>query len=603
VLLHKMNTTVDGEFQRYAVESGAYIREHFFGPDPRLRKMVEHLSDDELRTLPRGGHDYKKLYAAYHAATEQTGAPTVILAKTVKGWALGPGFEARNATHQIKKMTTDQLMALRDNLYLQPELPDSAFEGNALPYYRPPVDSPEYEYLMQRRKALDGPLPSRIVRVRRPLDLPPEGTYKEFMEGSGTQAVSTTMAFTRLLRTLVRVEGFGPRVVPIVPDEARTFGMDALFREVSIYASQGQKYEPVDHDLLLSYKESQNGQILEEGITEAGSLASFTAAGTSYAHRGVPMVPFLIFYSMFGFQRVGDLIWAAADARAKGFLMGATAGRTTLLGEGLQHQDGHSLVLASTVPTCQAYDPAFAYEMATIISDGLKRMYGGPAPAGVQGDDTGETRFYYLTLYNENYPMPARPDGVTDDDITGGLYRWAAAPTGHRHAATILFSGAAQGAAREAQTELAERYDVGAELWSATSYKRLREDALTIERSNRLHPAEPPALAPVTAKLATSAGPIVAVTDFMKVVPDQIARFVPITDSGRPRSFTSLGTDGFGRSDTREALRRFFETDTAHVVVAVLAALATDGEIDASVVADAIKHYEVDPNTADPRTR
>jgi pyruvate dehydrogenase E1 component len=603
VLLHKMNSTVDGEFQRYAVEPGSYIREHFFGPDPRLRKMVEHLTDDELRTLPRGGHDYKKLYAAYHAATEQTGAPTVILAKTVKGWALGPGFEARNATHQIKKMTADQLKALRDNLYMQDELPDEAFEGNKLPYYRPAVDSPEYEYLMQRRKALDGPLPSRVINIRRPLELPPPGTLKEFMEGSGTQSVSTTMAFTRLLRTLVRVEGFGPRVVPIVPDEARTFGMDALFREVSIYASQGQKYEPVDHDLLLSYKESQNGQILEEGITEAGSLASFTAAATSYAHRGVPMVPFFIFYSMFGFQRVGDLIWAAADARAKGFLMGATAGRTTLLGEGLQHQDGHSLVLASTVPTCQAYDPAFAYEMATIIDDGLKRMYGGPAPAGVQGDDTGESRFYYLTLYNENYPMPARPDGVTDDDITGGLYRWAEAPAGHAQRATIIFSGSAQGAAREAQTELAEHYGVAAELWSATSYKRLREDALTIERSNRLHPGDTPALAPVTAKLATSAGPIVAVTDFMKAVPDQIARFVPITDSGRPRSFTSLGTDGVGRSDTRESLRRFFETDTAHVVVATLAALASEGEIDTSVVADAIKRYEIDPNTADPRTR
>jgi len=604
VLLHKMNTTVDGEFQRYAVESGAYIREHFFGPDPRLRKMVEHLSDDELRTLPRGGHDYKKLYAAYHAAVEQTGAPTVILAKTVKGWALGPGFEGRNATHQIKKMTADQLMALRDNLYLHDEVPDEAFDGPDLPYYRPSVDSPEYEYLMQRRKELDGPLPSRVVRVRRPLELPSPETFKEFMEGSGNQAVSTTMAFTRLLRTLVRVEGFGPRVVPIVPDEARTFGMDALFREVSIYASQGQKYEPVDHDLLLSYKESQDGQILEEGITEAGSLASFTAAGTSYAHRGVPMVPFFIFYSMFGFQRVGDLIWAAADARAKGFLMGATAGRTTLLGEGLQHQDGHSLVLASTVPTCQAYDPAFAYEMATIIADGMKRMYGGPAPAGVQGDETGESRFYYLTLYNENYPMPARPDGLTDDDITSGLYRWAPAPpSGHRHAATILFSGSAQGAAREAQIELAEHYDVGAELWSATSYKRLREDALTIERSNRLHPTEPPALAPVTAKLATSSGPITAVTDFMKAVPDQIARFVPITESGRPRWFTSLGTDGFGRSDTREALRRFFETDTGHVVVAVLSGLAAEGEIDSSVVADAIKRYEVDPNVADPRTR
>src|SRR4051812_28576641 len=393
VLLHKMNTTVDGEFQRYAVESGAYIREHFFGPDPRLRKMVEHLSDEELRSLPRGGHDYAKLYAAYKSATEQRGAPTVILAKTVKGWALGPALEGRNATHQIKKMTKDQLQALRDRLYMNDEVPDDALDADEPPYFRPAVDSPEYEYLMQRRKELDGPLPSRVIRVRRPLAVPGDETYQELMAGSGKQEASTTMAFTRLLRTLCRVEGFGKRVVPIVPDEARTFGMDALFKEFHIYASQGQKYEPVDHDLLLSYSESTRGQLLEEGITEAGGLSSFTAAGTAYANRGVPMVPFFIFYSMFGFQRVGDLIWAAADSGARGFLLGATAGRTTLLGEGLQHQDGHSLLLASSVPTCQAYDPAFAYEMATIIADGLRRMYGGTPADGADGDAVGENIF------------------------------------------------------------------------------------------------------------------------------------------------------------------------------------------------------------------
>ncbi len=606
VLLQKMNTTVDGEFQRYATESGAYIREHFFGPDPRLRKLVEHLSDEELVALPRGGHDYVKLYSAYKRATEVTDAPTVILAKTVKGWTLGSAVEGRNATHQIKKMTAEQLGVLRDRLDLRDEIPDSALSAEEPPYYRPPVDSPEYQYLMERRRALDGPLPSRVIRVRRPLELPGPDTYEEFLGGSGTQAASTTMVFTRLLRNLCRVEGFGRRVVPIVPDEARTFGMDALFRELEIYASQGQKYEPVDHALLLSYAEDSDGQILEEGITEAGGLSSFTAAGTSYAHRGVPMVPFFIFYSMFGFQRVGDLIWAAADARAKGFLLGATAGRTTLLGEGLQHQDGHSPVLASTVPTCQAYDPAFAYELAIIIEDGLRRMYGGPPAEGTPGssDITGESIFYYLTLYNENYPMPAKPDHVDAADITSGLYKWADGPAVEQGAdasdrrATILFSGAAQGAAREAQAELAEHYGVSAELWSATSYKRLREEALAAERWNRLHPLDAPRVAPVVEKLSSSRGPILAVTDFMRSVPDQISRFVP-----EWRRFTPLGTDGFGRSDTRAALRRFFETDAAHIVIGVLSGLAADGEVDGSVVADAIKRYSVDPDTAEPWTR
>jgi pyruvate dehydrogenase E1 component len=589
LLLHKMNTTVDGDFQRYAVSDGAHIRDHFFGPDPRLRRLVEHLSDEELRALPRGGHDYRKLYAAYKAATEQRGAPTVILAKTVKGWALGSEVEGRNATHQIKKMTADQLRELRTRLHLDDDIPDSLLEGDDIPFYRPPTDSPEHEYLVSRRRALDGPLPSRVVRTRRPLQLPPDETFTELAAGSGGQAVSTTMAFTRLLRTLTRTEGFGPKVVPIIPDEARTFGMDALFRELKIYASKGQLYEPVDAKLLLSYMESTDGQILEEGITEAGSMASFTAAGTSYATRGVPVVPFFIFYSMFGFQRVGDLIWAAADAQAKGFLLGATAGRTTLLGEGLQHQDGHSHVLASSVPTCEAYDPAFAYEMAAIIRRGLHRMYG----------DDPEGIFYYLTLYNENYEMPARPDHVSEDDICEGIYRFAGAPEGTEAQATVLFSGSAQGAAREAQASLAERYGIGVELWSVTSYKRLREDALSAERWNRLHPLEGERRVPVvTERLAASAGPIVAVTDFMKVVPDQIARFVP-----EGRSFSPLGTDGFGRSDTREALRRFFETDAAHVEVATLDALAAAGVVDPATVADAIKHHDLDADLPDPRTR
>jgi pyruvate dehydrogenase E1 component len=594
VLLNKMNTTVDGEFQRYAVESGAYIRDHFFGPDPRLRKLVEHLSDEDLRWLPRGGHDYRKLYSAYKAATDQEGAPTVILAKTVKGWTLGSEVEGRNATHQIKKMTNEQLLHLRERLYLQDQIPEESLApGKEPPYYRPPQDSDEYRYMMERRTALDGAVPRREVKVRRPLELPKPDVFGEFDSGSGKQEVSTTMAFTRLLRNLARDEKFGPRVVPIIPDEARTFGMDALFREFKIYASQGQKYDPVDAQLLLSYTESKDGQILEEGITEAGSMSSFTAAGTAYATRGVPMIPFFTFYSMFGFQRVGDLIWAAADARARGFLLGATAGRTTLLGEGLQHQDGHSLLLASTVPTCEAYDPAFAYEMAAIIRRGIDRMYGPDALA--PGNDV----FYYLTLYNENYVQPAKPTtkGI-DDAIISGLYKWADAPKGPKRRATILFSGSAQGAARQAQADLAEHFDVAAELWSATSFKKLREEALSVERWNRLHPDDEPRTPYVHSQLSSSKGPIVAVTDFLKAVPDQIARWIP-----DQHQYIPLGTDGFGRSDTRDALRRFFETDAGHVAVAVLKGLCDDGsgKTTSEDVAKAIAHYQIDTDAPDPR--
>jgi pyruvate dehydrogenase E1 component len=584
VLLNQMNTTVDGDFQRYAVESGAYIREHFFGPDPRLRKMVEHLSDDELRNLPRGGHDYRKLYAAYKAATEQRGAPTVILAKTIKGWTLGPDVEGRNATHQIKKMTVDQLRVLRDRLHLWDDIPEDALtDAEHPPYIRFEDGSVEQQYMLELRNALDGPLPSRVVRVKRPIAMPEDKPFDEVLAGSGRQAVSTTMAFTRLLRNLCRDPKVGPRVVPIIPDEARTFGMDALFKEFKIYAAQGQAYEPVDAQLLLSYSESKDGQVLEEGITEAGSMASFIAAGTSYAHRGVPMLPFFTFYSMFGFQRVGDLIWSSADSRARGFLLGATAGRTTLLGEGLQHQDGHSLVLASTVPTVEAWDPAFAYEMATIVRHGIHEML-------VDQRDV----VYYLTLYNENYVMPPLPEGVTDG-IIQGLYRWADAPEGPSRRATIVFSGTAQGAARAAQAELAERWDVAADLWSATSYKRLREQALETERWNRLHPTEA-ARTPVVTELLGgdgATGAVVAVTDFMKAVPDQVSRWVPQT-------FVPLGTDGFGRSDTRERLREFFEVDMPHVVVTTLWALAQQGEVKAETVAEAIAHYGIDPDRTAP---
>jgi pyruvate dehydrogenase E1 component len=583
VLLNKMNTTVDGQFQRYAVENGGYAREHFFGPDARLRKMVEHLSDDEIRNLPRGGHDYRKLYAAYKAATDQHGAPTVILAKTIKGWTLGPDVEGRNATHQIKKMTVDQLRTLRERLFLTDVIPEEALaDDREPPYVRFAEGSTELEYVRSRRKALDGPLPERVVRTKRPLALPEDKPFDEVLAGSGKQEVSTTMAFTRLLRNLCRDPNVGPRVVPIIPDEARTFGMDALFKEFKIYAAQGQQYEPVDAQLLLSYSESKDGQVLEEGITEAGSMASFIAAATSYAHRGVPMLPFFTFYSMFGFQRVGDLIWSAADSRARGFLLGATAGRTTLLGEGLQHQDGHSHVLASTVPTVEAWDPAFAYEMATIIRHGVREML-------VDERDV----VYYLTLYNENYVMPPLPEGV-EQGIIDGLYRWAEAPEGPAHRATILFSGTAQAAARAAQAELAERWDVGADLWSATSYKRLREEALSAERWNRLHPTEAPRVPRVTSLLGTEGGPVVAVTDFMKAVPDQVSRWVR-------QPFVPLGTDGFGRSDTRERLRQFFEVDMPQVVVATLWGLAQQGEVKSEVVAEAIAHYGIDVDRTDPR--
>jgi pyruvate dehydrogenase E1 component len=584
LLVEKMNESVDGEYQRYKAESGAYIREHFFGPDPGLRKIVEDMTDDEIWALRRGGLDYRKIYTAYKAATEHAGRPTVILAKTIKGWTLGADVEGRNATHQIKKLNKEQLIRLRNTLKLNDEIPDEALEGDEAPYARPPVESPEFQYLLARREALAGPVPTRTTDVRTPIQLPGPAPFEEVAAGSGSQAASTTMAFTRLLRGLTRDEGFGDRVVPIIPDEGRTFGWDALFKELGIYASRGQLYEPVDAKLLLSYREAADGQILEEGITEAGALASWIAAATSYSTRGVPMVPFFIFYSMFGFQRVGDLIWSAADARARGFLLGATAGRTTLLGEGLQHQDGHSLVLASTVPVCQAYDPAFAYEMGVIIEDGLKRMY---------RDD--EDIFYYLTLYNENYPQPSKPEGV-DEGICRGLYRFAPPPEGLDAAATILFSGTAHTAAGAAQTELAEHYGIGADLFSATNYKLMRENALEVERWNRLHPGDTRRVPHVTEQLASGSGPVVAVSDYMKMVPDQVARWVP-------RPYIALGTDGFGRSDTREALRRFFEVDAGHVVVATLSGLADEGRLDPSVVKDAIARYGIDPEVGNPLHR
>ena len=572
LLLNKLNTTVDGEFQRMATEDGAYIRKNFFGSDPRLLQMVAHLSDEDLVNLPRGGHDYRKVYAAYKAAADNLGSgkPTAILCKTIKGWTLGPQVESRNATHQIKKLNTEQLRTLRDRLKLNEEIPDSALNAEEPPYYRPASDSVEYQYMQERRRVLNGFVPERKHWTRSPLTLPAATAFTEFLTGSGEQHVSTTMAFTRMLRNLARDEHFGSRVVPIIPDEARTFGMDSLFREQKIYAAHGQKYEPVDHDLLLTYAESSQGQILEEGITEAGAMSSFIAAGTSYSTRGIPMVPFFTFYSMFGFQRVGDLIWQAADARTRGFLMGATAGRTTLMGEGLQHQDGHSLLLASTVPACQAYDPAFAYELAVIIEHGIDKMYGA-SPADI---------FYYITLYNENMLMPARPAHVTPQDIINGLYRYSTSTTDVD--ASIFFSGTSFVATSRAAEILKTNYNINVDLWSATSYKSLREDAMEVERWNRLHPTEAPRISLLHNAVGSTSTPIIAVSDFMRIVPEQIATYL------LDRTFLALGTDGMGRSDTRDALRRFFETDAEHVVVAVLTALNGTNGITSDTIAQAI---------------
>ncbi len=595
VLLNKMNSTVDGEFQKYATESGDYIREHFFGPDPRLRALVAHLSDEELQSLPRGGHDYRKLYAAYKAATEHVGAPTAILAKTVKGWTLGPEIEARNATHQIKKMTKAQLLTLRNRLFLHDEIPEHALDADLPPYFRPAPDEEAAVYLAERRRALGGPLPRRMVRSR-PLPSPGRDGFTDLAAGSGRQAVSTTMAFARLLRSLVRDPSIGSRIVPIVADEARTFGLESLISEVQIYAPEGQRYTPVDAGLALHYAESTSGQVLQEGITEAGAVATFTAAATSYATWGEPMIPFYLFYSMFGFQRVGDLLWALSDCRGRGFLLGCTAGRTTLNGEGLQHQDGHSLLLASTVPSVVAYDPAFSYEVAAIVEDGIRRMT-GPEP---------EDRVWYMTLYNENYPMPALPPDPAEAErvrlgTIKGLYRYgegssqasAVVAAVNPVRATLLFSGSAWRETVEAQRLLATQWGVDAEVWSVTSYKSLREEAISTERWNRLHPDQPARVPFVTESLARSGGPIVAVTDFMRSVPDQVSRWMP-------RRFTSLGTDGFGRSDTREVLRRFFEVDAAHVVVAVLHGLAAEGSVPPGTVAEAIRRYGIDPDSADP---
>jgi pyruvate dehydrogenase E1 component len=576
-LVEAMNETVDGEWQRYSMESGAYIREHFFGRDPRLLAMVEGLSDDQIRALRRGGHDYRKLYAAYRLATSTPGRPTAILAKTVKGWTLPPA-EAKNVAHQVKKMTTEELKKFRDRL----ELPIPDRQLAEAPYYHPGPDSPEVKYMLERRHALGGSLPKRVVRCTF-LPAPQEKAFSEFDGGTGEkQAVSTTMVLGKLLRNLIRDPNWGGRIVPIIPDEARTFGMEVLFREIGIYAAHGQKYDPVDSKLVLSYTEKPNGQLLEEGITEAGSMASFQAAGTSYATHGQVTIPFYVFYSMF-FQRTLDQLWAFGDIRGRGFVCGGTAGRTTLNGEGLQHEDGHSHVLASVVPNVRCYDPAFAYEVAAIVRDGLTRMY-------VNDEDL----FYYLTLYNQDYAMPPMPEGVRDG-ILRGLYRYRPAAQKAKLRTQLLGSGVILLQALRAQEILAERYGVAADVWSATSYQQMRADALSCERWNRLHPGETPRVPYVARALEGHDGPVVAATDYLRIVPEMVARWIP-------RRFVPLGTDGYGRSDTREALRRFFEVDAEHIVVATLSALAAEGQVPAARVAEAIRDFGIDAGAPDPWT-
>jgi len=579
LLVKRMGEVVDGQYQKYAVESGAYVREHFWGADPRLLDMVKHLSDDQLKKMSLGGHDPIKIYNAYKAAVEHRGAPTVILARTIKGYGLGEAGEGKNITHQQKKMNEEELRAFRTRF----GIPLSDDDVARTPFYRPAEDSVEMKYMKARRKALGGYVPSRRNRSQ-PLASVPSEPFEEFLKGTEGRKASTTMVFVRLLSKLLRDKDLGSLVVPIVPDEARTFGMEALFRQVGIYSHAGQVYEPVDMDTLLYYKEASDGQILEEGINEAGSLSSFIAAGTSYATHGVNTIPFFIFYSMFGFQRIGDLIWAAADSRTRGFMLGGTSGRTTLAGEGLQHQDGNSHLLAYPVPNLVSYDPAFAYEIAVIIQDGIRRMYVDQ-----------ESVFYYLTVMNEQYAMPEMPEGV-QEGILKGLYRFrATSKPDAKLRAQLLGSGAILPEVIKAQEILESKYNVGADVWSVTSYGELYRDGHACERWNMLHPAKLARVPYVTQCLAKAPGVLVAASDYVKALPDSIDRWLP-------RPLAALGTDGFGRSESRAALRDFFEVDYRYVILATLTALARDGKIDASVVEQAIQTHTVNPEKANPAT-
>jgi pyruvate dehydrogenase E1 component len=577
LLVQRMGEVVDGEYQNYVVRGGAYIRENFFGKYPRLRKLVENMSDEQIQKMRLGGHDPEKVYAAYKAAVEHKGSPTVILARTVKGYGLGEAGEGKNITHQQKKLNEQELREFRARF----GIPVSDEEIDKLPFYKPAEDSPEMQYLHERRKQLGGYVPARRAQ-NKPLKTPPEEIFQEFYKGTEDREVPTTMAFARMLSILLRDKNLGKLIVPIIPDEARTFGMEALFRQVGIYSHVGQLYEPVDKETLLYYKEAKDGQILEEGITEAGAISSFIAAGTSYSIHGVNTIPFFIFYSMFGLQRVGDLMWAASDMRARGFLIGGTSGRTTLAGEGLQHQDGNSHLLAYPYPTLKAYDPAFAYELAVIIRDGVRRMY-----------EDQENVFYYLTVMNEGYVQPPMPVGVKEG-IIKGIYKFK--PSENKNAklqAQLLGSGTILNKAVAAQKILEEKYDVAAEVWSVTSYKELHRDALMTERWNMLHPEDKPQVPYVAQALKGAKGVFVAASDYVKALPESISKWLP-------GPLISLGTDGFGRSDGRRQLRNFFEVDERYITLAALYGLARDGKIKPEVAKKAIKDLEIDPEKANP---
>ena len=578
LLRQRMMEAVDGDYQTYAVKGGAYIREQFFGKYPELQKLVEGLSDDELWRLRRGGHDPEKVYSAFQAARAHKGQPTVVLAKSIKGYGLSYAAEGLNIAHQKKSLAEVDLLAFRDRFDLP--IPDD--QARHAEYFKPPEDSPELTYLRSRREALGGPLPARPDRFE-PLDVPPLERFAGLLRGSGKREMSTTMAFVRFLMTLLRDQELASRVVPIIADEARTFGMEGLFRQLGIYAPKGQLYEPEDIDQLAYYREAADGQILQEGLNEAGAFSSWVAAATSQSQHGVAMIPFFIFYSMFGFQRVGDLAWAAADMRARGFLIGATSGRTTLNGEGLQHEDGHSHVLASTVPTCVAYDPTYAYEVAVILQDGLRRMYAD-----------GEDIYYYVTTTNENYLQPAMPEGV-EAGIRRGMYLLRPSKRRLKKRVQLLGSGAILREVLAAAELLETEHQVAADVWSVTSFNELRRDGLSAERWSRLHPELPAQPSFVETCLADHPGPVVAATDYMKTYADQIRAFVP----GR---YLVLGTDGFGRSDSRERLRRFFEVDRGHVVVAALSALSREGAVSPATVRTALETYDIDPEAPDPTT-
>ncbi|MES9987953.1 MAG: pyruvate dehydrogenase (acetyl-transferring), homodimeric type [Candidatus Thiodiazotropha endolucinida] len=575
ILLKRMEECVDGDYQAYKAKGGAYTREHFFGKYPELDDMVANMTDEDIWRLNRGGHDPHKVYAAYAEAMSHKGQPTVILAKTVKGYGMGVAGEGQNITHSQKKMGEAALKAFRDRF----NIPISDDQIGAAPFYKPPTDSPEMQYMHQRRQDLGGFLPQRRTKVE-PLQVPALDEFKTLLEGSGDRDQSTTMAFVRLLNMLVRNKTVGKQIVPIVPDEARTFGMEGMFRQLGIYSSVGQLYEPVDADQVMFYREDKKGQILQEGINEAGAMSSWIAAATSYSNHGISMIPFYIYYSMFGFQRVGDLAWAAGDMQARGFLIGGTAGRTTLAGEGLQHQDGHSHIVAGTIPNCVSYDPAYAYELAVIVQDGMRRMY-----------QEQENVFYYITVMNENYLQPAMPEGV-EEGIVRGLYLL---DTGgkHKHRVQLLGSGTILREVIAAADLLEKEFNVSADVWSVTSFNELRRDGLDAERWNTLHPQEEPKLSYVTEKLSGQKGPVVAATDYIRSYADQIRPFITT-------SYSVLGTDGFGRSDMRSQLRKFFEVNRYYILIAALKALVDEGEIKSEQVSRAIKKYKIDPEKPNP---